>query len=121
MGTPVPASEAWIRARDRYVEDLDEEEQHRYFKASPESLLGDASTAEESHSTISTTCRVMEKLQPLIGAIEQYGEAVDVYSSTYSLALGPIWGSIKVLLHVSYLRALELFKKTNLVLFSDCT
>lgn len=106
MGSPVAASDAWIRARDRYVEDLNEEEQHRYFKASPESLLDDASASEKFHGTNSTARSVIEKLQPLVGAIEQYGEAVDVFSSTYSLALGPIWGSIKVLLHVSPLRAL---------------
>lgn len=71
-----------------------------YFKASPESLLDDAITAEGSHGTNSTTRKVMEKLQPFVAAIVQYGEAIDVYSSTYSLALGPIWGSVKVLLHV---------------------
>lgn len=113
MGSPVPASDAWIRARDRYVEDLSEEEQQRYFKASPESLLEDASTAEKSHGTTSTSRRVMEKLQPLVSAVEQYGEAVDVYSSTYSLALGPIWGSIKVLLHVSLFESPGPFKYTK--------
>jgi len=39
-------------------------------------------------------------LGPLISAICQYGEALDVYSNTYSLAMAPLWGSIKVLLHV---------------------
>ena len=113
MVSPVPASDAWIRARDRYVEDLSEEEQQRYFKASPDTLLEDASTAEKSHGTTSTSRKVMEKFQPLVTAVEQYGEAVDVYSSTYSLALGPIWGSIKVLLHVSILESLGPFKNTN--------
>ena len=101
MESQVQTSDAWIRARDRYVEDLNEEEQQRYFKASPESLLDDASAAEKSHGTKSSTRRIMEQLQPFVAAIEQYGEALDVYSNTYSLALGPIWGSVKVLLHVS--------------------
>ena len=113
MASPVQASDAWIRARDRYVEDLNEEEQQRYFKASPESLLDDARAAEQSHGEKSTTRSVMEKLQPFVTAIEQYGEAIDVYSSTYSLALGPIWGSIKVLLHVSSPRDLKLFHDAN--------
>ena len=63
--------------------------------------MDDASNAERTHGTNSTTRRVIEKLQPFVAAIEQYGHAVDVYSSTYSLALGPIWGSIKVLLQAS--------------------
>lgn len=114
MGSHVQGSDAWIRAQDRYVEDLSEEEQQRYFKASPESLLEDASAAEKSHGMISSTRSVMEKLQPFVAAIEQYGEAVDVYSSTYSIALGPIWGSIKVLLHVSLWGALWLFTMTKI-------
>ncbi len=82
MALPIQTSDAWIRARDRYLEDLDEEEQQRYFKASPESLLDDTSAAEKSHSTKSTTRSVMAKLQPFVTAIEQYGEAIDVYSNT---------------------------------------
>lgn len=100
MASQAQTSDAWISARDRFVEDLNEEEQQRYFKASPESLLGDASAAEKLHGTKSTTRGVMEKLQPFVAAVEQYGTAIDIYSNTYSLALGPIWGSIKVLLHV---------------------
>ena len=100
MALPIQSSDAWIRARNQYIADLSDEEQRMYFTASPETLLDDASTAESSHGVNSTTRKVMEKLQPLVAAILQYGEAVDIYSSTYSLALGPIWGSIKILLHV---------------------
>ena len=100
MTTDIETSDAWIRAQDRYIQDLNEEEQRMFFRASPESFLDDAITAEKSHGMNSATRGVMEKLQPFVAAIEQYGDAVDVYSSTYSLALGPIWGSIKVLLHV---------------------
>lgn len=32
-------SDAWIRARDCYVQELNEKEQQMYFRASPESLL----------------------------------------------------------------------------------
>ena len=100
MATHIETSDAWIRAQNRYIEDLNEEEQRMFFRASPDSLLDDAITAEKSYGTNSTTRSVMEKLQPFVAAIVQYGDAVDVYSSTYSLALGPIWGSVKVLLHV---------------------
>lgn len=100
MTTHIETSDAWIRARDRYIEDLNEAEQRMFFNASPESLLNDVTTAEKSHGMNSTTRNVMEKLQPFVAAIVQYSDAINVYSSTYSLALGPIWGSIKVLLHV---------------------
>ena len=100
MATHIEISDAWIRARDRYVEDLNEDEQQMYFTASPESLLDYASKAEKNHGANSTTRKMMDKLQPLVAAIVQYGDAIDIYSNTYSLALGPIWGSIKVLIHV---------------------
>lgn len=117
MSSQVQISDAWISARDRFVRDLDEEEQQRYFKASPESLLEDASAEEKLHATKSTTRGVMEKLQPFVAAIEQYGAAIDVYSNTYSLALGPIWGSIKVLLHVRPSTTLQLFCDINVLFY----
>ena len=113
MTTHVESSDAWVRARDRYVEDLNEQEQQMYFKASPESLLDDSRTAEKNYGADSTTRRVVEKLQPFVTAIVQYGDAVDTYSSTYPLALGPIWGSVKVLLHVCGQELLTLLRDTD--------
>ena len=100
MDSQAQMSDAWIRARNQFVKDLSEDEKRIFFTASPESLLDDAVAAEASHAERSTTRSVMEKLQPFIAAMEQYGTAIDVYSNTYSLALGPIWGSMKVLLRV---------------------
>ena len=100
MDSQAQMSEAWIRAQANFVKDLSEDEQRAFFKASPESLLDDAVAAERSHAESSTTRSIMEKLQPFVAAVEQYGTAIDVYSSTYPLALGPIWGSMKVLLNV---------------------
>ncbi|KAL9035547.1 MAG: hypothetical protein Q9180_004806, partial [Flavoplaca navasiana] len=41
------------------------------------------------------------KLQPMIAAIEQYGKALDVYANAYPLVLSPLWGSIRVVLHLA--------------------
>ena len=109
MESQAQMSDAWIRARNQFVNDLSEEEQRTFFKASPESLLDDAVAAERSHAERSTTRNIMEKLQPFVAAVEQYGTAIDVYSNTYSLALGPIWGSMKVLLRVGQSSTLNSF------------
>ncbi|KAM0798419.1 hypothetical protein BDR22DRAFT_808989 [Usnea florida] len=101
MDSQAQMSEAWRRAQAEFVKDLSEDEQLAFFKASPESLLDDAVAAERSHAESSTTRSITEKLQPFVAAVEQYGAAIDVYSNTYSLALGPIWGSMKVLLHIA--------------------
>jgi hypothetical protein len=101
MDCTLPSQDAWRRARDRYVEDLTNDERQRYDKASPETLLYDASAAQKEHETKSRGRKVVENLQPLVSAIEQYGSALDVYSNAYPLVLSPLWGSIRVVLHVS--------------------
>lgn len=63
-------------------------------------LFYDASVAEKRHGASSTSRGLMNKLQPFIAAIEQYGQALDVYANTFPLALSPLWGSIRVLLLV---------------------
>ena len=100
MDRSLPIQDAWTRARDRYIEDLTDDKKRRYDKASPETLLDDASAAQKKHGANSTGRNLMEKLQPLVSAIEQYGSALDVYSNAHPLVLSPLWGSICVLLHV---------------------
>ena len=103
MAQRVFAPDAWSRARNRFVEDLSEDEKRIFFQATPESTLYDASAAEKKHAENSTSRNIFEKIQPFVGAIEQYGEAMDIYSSTYPLVMGPLWGSIRVVLLVSIL------------------
>ena len=100
MMSPLPSQDAWTRARNRYVEDLTHEEKQFYIQATPERIFYDASAAEKSHKASSIGRGLMHKLQPFVDAIEQYGQALDVYSNAYSLALSPLWGSIRVLLLV---------------------
>ena len=101
MERTVPCKDAWTRAKDRYVEDLSEEEKSLFKYASPELLFYDASAAEKVHKSDSISLNIMSKLQPLIAAIEQYGKALDVFSNSYSLVMSPLWGSIRVLLHLA--------------------
>ena len=99
----LPHQDAWARVKARYTEDLSEEEKHLFYQATPESLLYDASAAEKTHREESTSRSVMEKLQPMIATIEEYGKAMDIYSNIYPLALSPLWGSIRIVLHVNAL------------------
>lgn len=95
------SEDAWTRARERYVEDLSEEEAIIYQDASLETIFYDASAAEKRHGSTSGTRRYMESLQPLVDAVDQYGKALDVYANTYALVMSPIWGSIRVALHLA--------------------
>ena len=77
-----------------------EHAQRIFVQASPETILYDASAAEKIHQAKSTTRGFVTKLQPFVEAVEQYGTALDVYSNIYPLVMGPLWGSVRVVLHV---------------------
>lgn len=83
------------------MEDLDEDEKKIFATASLENLFYTASAAQKEHETESRSRAISSKLEPFVAAIDQYGSALDVISNTYSLAMAPLWGSIRVLLHVS--------------------
>ena len=97
----IPAIDAWTRARERFIEDLSLEEKELYSKATANSVFYGASAAEKAHKANSSSRRfATEKLRPLVGAIVEYGTALDVYANAYPLVLSPLWGSIRVVLHV---------------------
>ena len=97
----IPSVDAWTRARERYIEDLSEEEKEIYSKATPESIFYEASAAERTHRAQSRSRNFLtQKLTPLVSLIEEYGKALDVYVNAYPLVLCPLWGSIRVVLHV---------------------
>ncbi len=101
MAGSFTATDPWILARDRYMEDLDEDEKKIFATASLENLFYAASAAQTEHETESRSRAISSKLAPFVAAIDQYGSALDVVSNTYSLVMAPLWGSIRVLLHVS--------------------
>ena len=79
--------DAWTRARDRFVEDLTEEERHLYAKATPETVLYEASALEKTKARASKTRGVLEKVQPFVESVEGYGRAIDVFANTYPLVM----------------------------------
>jgi hypothetical protein len=82
------------------MEDLNEEEKKRFATASLENLFYSASAAQKEHEEKSISRTISQRLEPFVAAIDQYGAALDVFTNTYSLAMAPLWGSIRVLLHV---------------------
>lgn len=95
--TPI---DPWKAAHAAYMKDLNAEEQALFATATLDNLLASTNTAQKQHQDESKSRYVFNKLQPLVDAIDQFGRALDVYASTYSLAMAPLWGSIRVLLHV---------------------
>lgn len=96
-------TDAWTRARDRFVEDLSDEEKATFLSTnSLEEVFYSASAAQKSHQDKSKSLAAISKLEPLIRAIQQYEGALDVYSNASPLIMCPLWGGVKVLIKVSF-------------------
>ena len=93
METFVPFQDAWTLARNRYVEDFTEAERQIYYQATLENIFYDASAAEKTLQAKSLSRSCMTNLRPLLNAIEQYVQALDVYANAYPLVMCPLWGS----------------------------
>ena len=99
MALTASTADAWTRARNEYIKDLNIEERALFSSATLEELYNEANAAEKTHR--GSKCRsYVAKLEPFVMAIEQYGVAFDVYANASSLVLCPIWGSIRVIFHV---------------------
>ena len=92
--------DAWTRACNRFTEDLSEDEKRLYFQATPETIFYEASAVDKTSDDSSHTRKFFKKLQPFVESIEQYGAALDVFANTYPLVMSPLWGGIRIVLHV---------------------
>jgi hypothetical protein len=99
--TPKIATEPWEVAKARFLDGLTTEDQAIFQSASLENLFYQSSGTFEEYKVDSTLWKAQIKLQPLLDAFEEYGKALDVYANTSSLIMGPLWGSLRVVLLVS--------------------
>ena len=97
----IALEDAWTQARDYFIKDLSREEKVLFRNASPDSILYDTSIIVKTHSSNSNSLKVVNKLRPLVAAVQQYGTAFDVLSNTCPPIMSPLWGSIRVLLHLA--------------------
>ncbi|KAF8535200.1 hypothetical protein BDD12DRAFT_893657 [Trichophaea hybrida] len=107
MGSHTSQVDPWRRARERYLEsqgrfleDLTDKERLLFEAASLENMFYSTSVAQNEHAENSTLRNAMTSLQPFCDTISQFGSAMDVYSNIAPSILCPIWGSVRVLLHV---------------------
>jgi hypothetical protein len=102
LGRVEPRSfDAWELAKVRFMEGLDDEEKAAFNNATAENLFYNASNAQRDDHTDSKTRSLLESMQPLISAVEDYGKAMDTFANISSLCLAPIWGSIRVVLVIA--------------------
>ncbi|CZR67167.1 uncharacterized protein PAC_17066 [Phialocephala subalpina] len=88
----------WALAKARFLEDLEPAERLLYDNATLENIYYTTSHANRNDAENSRTRAIVQKLGPLISAIESYGKAVDTFAQIAPLYQAPIWGFIRVLL-----------------------
>ena len=108
--------DAWTKARERFIQDLEESERLIYAEASLENIFYTASAAQKTHQEGSRSRYLASKLDVLLAGIDQYGKAMDVLSQA-SPFICPLWGALRVVIHVSIF-ALA-FKNSNVVLINQ--
>ncbi|KAH6629410.1 hypothetical protein C7974DRAFT_185964 [Boeremia exigua] len=97
---PIP-TQPWERAQKRFLDGLSDGERHLYEDASLENIFYDASAEQKRFARGSRASRLLDLLSPIIESIEDYGKAMDVFVNTAPLVLSPLWGSIRVLIHIA--------------------
>ena len=91
---------AWQSAAARFVDGLPDGEQALFESASPENLFYSSSAAFKKYNANSNLQAVRKKIQPMVDSIAAYGKAMDVFANMSPTVLGPLWGSLRVVLHV---------------------
>lgn len=98
---PQQSFDAWNIAKARFLDGLDEGEKRLFTEANIENVFYKASNTEREDQKDSKTRSLLQNIQPLISAVEDYGKALDTYSNIASLYIAPIWGSIRVVLVIA--------------------
>ncbi|KAH8769344.1 hypothetical protein F5882DRAFT_362504, partial [Hyaloscypha sp. PMI_1271] len=108
-------NDPWVIARNRFTADLSESEKRLFDSASLENLYYTASNCEREERTRSKAQSLVQKMRPLVVAVEDYGKALDTFTNMAPLYLAPIWGSVRVFLAMAkkytkfYAQAIEMF------------
>ena len=102
MAAQTLPNDAWTKARERFIEDLEEPERLMFAEASLENIFYSVSAAQKTHQKNSRSLCLASKLDSLLAGIDQYGKAMDVISQA-SPFICPLWGALRVLIHVSAL------------------
>ncbi|KAF1850123.1 uncharacterized protein K460DRAFT_269511 [Cucurbitaria berberidis CBS 394.84] len=97
---PIP-TQPWQAAKSRFLNGLSPEDTRRFKDATLENLFYDASAAQKKHALNCKSWLLQERLSSLVDAVDEYGKALDVFSNIYGLILCPIWGGLRVILHIA--------------------
>jgi hypothetical protein len=88
-------------AHDSFLTGLNPHEKSLVDSATdPDSILEEVKSLEKKHRDESTTRDLIERINPFIRGVEQYGKAFDVITNAKPEVLSLLWGGARILLHV---------------------
>ncbi|RAL63639.1 hypothetical protein DID88_003682 [Monilinia fructigena] len=118
----INSHDPWLIARDRFIIDLNETERVLFNEATPENIYHSASNVQQADQKASKTRAILRSLDPFMKAIQDYAAAMDTFANIAPLNVGPIWGSIRVVLAIAdnhgkfYDRMIETFARIGDIL-----
>jgi hypothetical protein len=93
-----------------FFDSLTADEQHLYTATTQSSqLLDDVKALEQEDAKKGKVRRLSSKIEPFIAGVEGYASAMDAISNAQSAFLSPIWGSVRIVIHVSLTMICENF------------
>lgn len=92
------STDAWSQARDRFCNDLAPDEARIFATANLENVIDEA----QKPLLDRRSGRISQGIQAICTGIAQYGDALDVFSGIAPLILGPLWGSLRLVILVCF-------------------
>jgi hypothetical protein len=78
---PKRSHDAWEVATARFFEGLDDQEKANFNEVMTENILNDASNVQQEDQRESKTRALLERIQPLITAVGDYGRAMNSFAN----------------------------------------
>ena len=97
---PVP-TEPWETAKARFLNGLADADVAIFRDATPENIFHGSSAAHKKHMADSRFMAFIQRMQPLTEALADIASALDVYANVSAMVLCPLWGSLRVLIHIA--------------------
>lgn len=94
--------EPWKNAKERFLDSLPDEADKTLFKtATLENVFYSSSASFKHHESNSKVAKARQRLRPLLDSLDGYSKGLDVLSQSSATILCPLWGSIRIALHLA--------------------
>jgi hypothetical protein len=97
---------------DRYIAQLDPSDAlwlQSIKQTSWESVIMDLDALNQSHKESSTTRKFLSRIKSFVNSLQPFFSSVDILVSANQQIAGIVWGTLKLIIQVSFSYALEMY------------